>query len=170
MKEQKARVEDALHATRAAVEEGIVPGGGVAGVADLVAHSPTRPEAGAYPTDELEKVVDTVLEHVSDDRDVDGRVAVDQNVAETDGAAKGRREVVRNPSGPAQELEQLLVRRCFPETFVAHDVRGHVLAGLQCDLQAVLDEATLFDIGLERVCICKLSKLAHAGLDEGELR
>ncbi|MFW5662365.1 MAG: TCP-1/cpn60 chaperonin family protein, partial [Bacteroidota bacterium] len=29
MKEKKARVEDALHATRAAVEEGIVPGGGV---------------------------------------------------------------------------------------------------------------------------------------------
>ncbi len=30
MKEKKARVEDALHATRAAVEEGILPGGGVA--------------------------------------------------------------------------------------------------------------------------------------------
>ena len=30
MKERKARVEDALHATRAAVEEGILPGGGVA--------------------------------------------------------------------------------------------------------------------------------------------
>ena len=30
MKEKKARVEDALHATRAAVEEGVVPGGGVA--------------------------------------------------------------------------------------------------------------------------------------------
>ena len=30
MKETKARVEDAMHATRAAVEEGIVPGGGVA--------------------------------------------------------------------------------------------------------------------------------------------
>ena len=38
MKEKKARVEDALHATRAAVEEGIVPGGGVAlvrGIAKL---------------------------------------------------------------------------------------------------------------------------------------
>src|SRR4029077_16579869 len=30
MKQKKARVEDALHATRAAVEEGILPGGGVA--------------------------------------------------------------------------------------------------------------------------------------------
>ncbi|ROL60997.1 chaperonin GroEL [Bacteroidetes/Chlorobi group bacterium ChocPot_Mid] len=35
MKEKKARVEDALHATRAAVEEGIVPGGGVAYIRSL---------------------------------------------------------------------------------------------------------------------------------------
>lgn len=37
MKEKKARVEDALHATRAAVEEGVVPGGGVALVRSLQA-------------------------------------------------------------------------------------------------------------------------------------
>ncbi|WP_295584287.1 chaperonin GroEL [uncultured Lamprocystis sp.] len=37
MKEKKARVEDALHATRAAVEEGIVPGGGVALIRALMA-------------------------------------------------------------------------------------------------------------------------------------
>jgi chaperonin GroEL len=37
MKEKKARVEDALHATRAAVEEGVVPGGGVALVRALLA-------------------------------------------------------------------------------------------------------------------------------------
>jgi chaperonin GroEL len=39
MKEKKARVDDALHATRAAVEEGIVPGGGVALVRALMAIS-----------------------------------------------------------------------------------------------------------------------------------
>jgi chaperonin GroEL len=37
MKGKKARVEDALHATRAAVEEGVVPGGGVALLRSLVA-------------------------------------------------------------------------------------------------------------------------------------
>src|SRR6187397_1016832 len=37
MKEKKARVEDALHATRAAVEEGIVPGGGVALIRSIAA-------------------------------------------------------------------------------------------------------------------------------------
>lgn len=37
MKEKKARVEDAMHATRAAIEEGIVPGGGVAFIRALAA-------------------------------------------------------------------------------------------------------------------------------------
>ena len=42
MKEKKARVEDALNATRAAVEEGIVPGGGVALVRCLKALEKTK--------------------------------------------------------------------------------------------------------------------------------
>jgi chaperonin GroEL len=44
MKEKKARVEDALHATRAAVEEGIVPGGGVALLRCLAAISALKLE------------------------------------------------------------------------------------------------------------------------------
>jgi chaperonin GroEL len=44
MKEKKARVEDALHATRAAVEEGIVPGGGVALLRCLAAMDTVKPD------------------------------------------------------------------------------------------------------------------------------
>ncbi|UCG79461.1 MAG: chaperonin GroEL, partial [Nitrospirota bacterium] len=44
MKEKKARVEDALHATRAAVEEGIVPGGGVALLRCISALDKVKPE------------------------------------------------------------------------------------------------------------------------------
>jgi chaperonin GroEL len=44
MKEKKARVEDALHATRAAVEEGIVPGGGVALIRAQVALDKVKAE------------------------------------------------------------------------------------------------------------------------------
>lgn len=44
MKEKKARVEDALHATRAAVEEGIVPGGGVAYLRCLGGLDALKPE------------------------------------------------------------------------------------------------------------------------------
>src|SRR5437763_9426293 len=46
MKEKKARVEDALHATRAAVEEGIVPGGGVAYLRALSVLDSVKVEAG----------------------------------------------------------------------------------------------------------------------------
>ncbi len=44
MKEKKARVEDALHATRAAVEEGIVPGGGVALLRTISAIDLVKPD------------------------------------------------------------------------------------------------------------------------------
>lgn len=44
MKEKKARVEDALHATRAAVEEGIVPGGGIAYLRAMAALDGTKGE------------------------------------------------------------------------------------------------------------------------------
>ncbi len=44
MKERKARVEDALHATRAAVEEGIVAGGGVAFIRCIPALDKLKPE------------------------------------------------------------------------------------------------------------------------------
>jgi chaperonin GroEL len=44
MKEKKARVEDALHATRAAIEEGIVPGGGVAYLRALPVLDTLKPE------------------------------------------------------------------------------------------------------------------------------
>ena len=44
MKEKKARVEDALHATRAAVEEGIIPGGGVAYIRAIAALDKVKTE------------------------------------------------------------------------------------------------------------------------------
>src|SRR6185312_5657421 len=44
VKERKDRVDDALHATRAAVEEGIVPGGGVALLRSLKALDALQPE------------------------------------------------------------------------------------------------------------------------------
>ncbi len=49
MKEKKARVEDAMHATKAAVEEGIVPGGGVALIRS--ARDPQDPEAPGRSAD-----------------------------------------------------------------------------------------------------------------------
>src|SRR3989454_710571 len=60
MKEKKARVEDALHATRAAVEEGIVPGGGVAYIR---ARSGLKDMKGANPDQDAGiKIVRRALE------------------------------------------------------------------------------------------------------------
>ncbi len=59
MKEKKARVEDALHATRAAVEEGIVPGGGVA----LIRCLPVL-EAIKLPQAEQQKGIDIVKQAI----------------------------------------------------------------------------------------------------------
>ena len=50
MKEKKARVEDALHATRAAVEEGILPGGGVALLRASGQVKPTKKEGTDFAT------------------------------------------------------------------------------------------------------------------------
>jgi chaperonin GroEL len=59
MKEKKARVEDALHATRAAVEEGIVPGGGVALVR---ARTGAKPKADNHDQEAGIKIVMRALE------------------------------------------------------------------------------------------------------------
>jgi len=59
MKEKKARVEDALHATRAAVEEGVVPGGGVA---YLRARVNAKPKADNHDQEAGIKIVMRALE------------------------------------------------------------------------------------------------------------
>ncbi len=78
MKEKKARVEDALHATRAAVEEGIVPGGGVAliraqGVLDdLDAEGEQR--AGVNL---VRRALEAPLRFIAENAGVEGAIVVD---------------------------------------------------------------------------------------------
>jgi len=79
MKEKKARVEDALHATRAAVEEGIVPGGGVALI---------RAQAGLDKLDVsdeqrtgvniIRRAIEEPLRQISANAGVEGSIVVDK--------------------------------------------------------------------------------------------
>jgi chaperonin GroEL len=79
MKEKKARVEDALHATRAAVEEGIVPGGGVALL---------RAQAGLEKLDVsdeqrtgvniIRRAIEEPLRQISANAGVEGSIVVDK--------------------------------------------------------------------------------------------
>jgi len=88
MKEKKARVEDALHATRAAVEEGILPGGGVAllrmaaSVDKVIASLEGDEEIGATI---VRKAIETPLRKLCDNAGVEGSLVV-QEVLKAKGA------------------------------------------------------------------------------------
>lgn len=88
MKEKKARVEDALHATRAAVEEGIVPGGGVALVRCIPSLDKVRSRVrGDQKTgvDLLGKALEAPLRKIADNAGHEGSLVV-QRVVEGEGA------------------------------------------------------------------------------------
>ena len=81
MKQKKARVEDALHATRAAVEEGILPGGGVALLRCKDAVTAARSSAKGdekIGVDIILKVLDAPLKQIVDNSGIDGSVIADQ--------------------------------------------------------------------------------------------
>jgi len=81
MKEKKARVEDALHATRAAVEEGIVPGGGVAllraqaTLGDLEGKLDEEQRAGLNI---VRRAVEEPLRMISQNAGIDGSIVVEK--------------------------------------------------------------------------------------------
>ena len=80
MKEKKARVEDALHATRAAVEEGIVPGGGVAllrcaAALDSVA---TENDEQAAGVNIVRRAIETPLRFIAENAGIEGSIVVDK--------------------------------------------------------------------------------------------
>jgi chaperonin GroEL len=79
MKEKKARVEDALHATRAAVEEGIVPGGGVALLRCLPALDALKLQGDEQiGVDIVKRAVEEPLRALAKNSGVEGSIAVQE--------------------------------------------------------------------------------------------
>ena len=79
MKEKKARVEDALHATRAAVEEGIVPGGGVALIRAQEALGNLRLNAEQKVGLRIvERAIEEPLRQIAANAGVEGSIVVDR--------------------------------------------------------------------------------------------
>jgi chaperonin GroEL len=79
MKEKKARVEDAMHATRAAVEEGIVPGGGVA----LIRCAPALvalafDDDRRYGVNIIRRAIEEPLRQIAQNSGAEGAVVVNQ--------------------------------------------------------------------------------------------
>jgi len=79
MKEKKARVEDALHATRAAVEEGIVPGGGVALIRALSSLDGLKfGDDRQYGVNIIRRAAEEPLRQIAANAGVDGSIVVDK--------------------------------------------------------------------------------------------
>ncbi|MXZ09736.1 MAG: chaperonin GroEL [Gemmatimonadetes bacterium] len=86
MKEKKARVEDALHSVRAAVEEGIVPGGGVALLRSLGALDETDVHGDqSTGVDIVRRALQAPLRQIADNAGIEGSLVV-QKVNEGEGA------------------------------------------------------------------------------------
>src|SRR4249920_1635906 len=86
MKEKKARVEDALHATRAAIEEGIVPGGGVALLRSSAALEKLKvSEEEKWGVNIIKRVCEEPLRRIAINAGVEGSIAL-QKVKDGKGA------------------------------------------------------------------------------------
>src|SRR5437899_852569 len=79
MKEKKARVEDALHATRAAVEEGIVPGGGVAYLRALKVLDTLKVDAGEkFGVEIIRKALEEPIRWIAQNGGWEGSIVVNK--------------------------------------------------------------------------------------------
>ena len=79
MKEKKARVEDALHATRAAVEEGIVPGGGVAYVRCLKALDKMKLEGEErFGVEIVKRSIEEPIRMIAENAGMEGSIVLDR--------------------------------------------------------------------------------------------
>ncbi|HWE23645.1 MAG TPA: chaperonin GroEL [Myxococcales bacterium] len=79
MKEKKARVEDALHATRAAVEEGIVPGGGVAYLRALATLDKLKVDGGEkFGVDIIRKALEEPIRWIAQNGGWEGSIVVNK--------------------------------------------------------------------------------------------
>jgi chaperonin GroEL len=79
MKEKKARVEDALHATRAAVDEGIVPGGGVAYIRALKALDKLKLSAEQqFGISIIKSALEAPIRQIAENAGIDASIVVDK--------------------------------------------------------------------------------------------
>ena len=86
MKEKKARVEDALHSVRAAVEEGIVPGGGVALLRSIGALGAAQAQGDRQTgVDIVRRALQSPMRQIADNAGLEGSLVV-QKVSEGEGA------------------------------------------------------------------------------------
>jgi chaperonin GroEL len=126
MKETKARVEDALHATRAAVEEGIIPGGGVALLrAQAVLDSIKLEGDQAVGARIVRRALEEPLRQIANNAGHDGAVVVEKVRAEKGAVGFNARTEVYEDLLKAGVIDPTKVARCALEN--AASVSGLLL-------------------------------------------
>ncbi len=114
MKEKKARVEDALHATRAAVEEGIIPGGGVAFVRAIASLEKLEGENVDQNTGIkiIQKALEEPLKQIAANAGLEGAVVLNKVLEGKNDLQKNMRTLLKQALSILQRLrEQLLKTR-----------------------------------------------------------
>jgi chaperonin GroEL len=136
MKEKKARVEDALHATRAAVEEGIVPGGGVA----LLRAQAALKGFSLEDADEqigvriIERALEEPIRQISHNAGVEGSIVVEK--------VRNSKETAYGYNARTDEYEDLVAAGVIDPTKVTRTALQNAssIAGLLLTTEAVVTE------------------------------
>ena len=137
MKEKKARVEDALNATRAAVEEGILPGGGVAYVRALDAlDGLTLADDQKFGREIIAEAITAPLRHIAANAGLEGAIVIDR---------------VRNGEGAyglnarSGEYQDLVAAGVIDPTKVTRSALQNAasIAGLMLTTEAMVDTVQL---------------------------
>jgi chaperonin GroEL len=134
MKEKKARVEDALHATRAAVEEGIVPGGGVALLRSLPALDKLKASGDEkIGVDIVRRALEEPIRWIAENAGVEGSIVV-QKVREKNGAFGFNAET--------EEYEDLMAAGIIDPTKVVRSALENAssIAGLMVTTECLVTE------------------------------
>jgi chaperonin GroEL len=136
MKERKARVEDALHATRAAVEEGVVPGGGVALLRCLDRLEKAR---GTVKGDQktgveiVRRALEAPLKQIAQNAGIEGSLVVQRVLAEKAGFGYNARTDVYEDLVKAGVVDPTKVVRTAVENAAS-------IAGLLLTTEALISE------------------------------
>ncbi len=134
MKEKKARVEDALNATRAAVEEGIVPGGGVVLLRAMAALEKLRVSGDEkIGADIVRRALEEPIRQIAENAGVEGSIVV-QKVREGNGAFGFNAE--------SEEYEDLLTAGIIDPTKVTRIALQNAasIAGLMVTTECMVTE------------------------------
>ncbi len=137
MKEKKARVEDALHACRAAVEEGILPGGGVAMLRAIQNLDKIKaPRDEKVGVDIIRRALSAPIKQLAENAGLDGSIVAQNVLEKSDGDFNYGYDIMREKYGDLMEFG-VIVPTKVERTALQN---GASIAGLLLTTDAIVSE------------------------------